>query len=52
MYSIIYRGNIYVTIYFNLIYFDSIIGIVGGILILKWATGLLKDTIKILIDLR
>lgn len=36
--------------YLNLICFDSIIGILGGILIIKWAAGLLKDTVKILID--
>ncbi len=38
--------------YFNIIYFDSIVGILGGILILKWAIGLLRKTVKILIDMK
>ena len=31
---------------------DPIIGVLGGILIIKWAIGLLKDTVKILIDMK
>lgn len=38
--------------YFNFIYLDPLIGILGGILILRWAIGLLKDTVKILIGLK
>ena len=38
--------------YFNLIYFDSLIGILGGILIIRWAIGLVKNTVKILIDMK
>ena len=38
--------------YFNIISIDSAVGLFGGILILKWATGLLKDTVKILIDMK
>ncbi len=38
--------------YFNLIYFDSIVGILGGILILKWSVSLLCKTVKILIDMK
>lgn len=38
--------------YFSLIYLDSLIGILGGIVILKWATELLKNTIKELIDMK
>ena len=38
--------------YFGIIQLDSIIGILGGILILKWAVGLTKSTIKILIDMK
>ncbi len=38
--------------YFGLVFFDSIVGILGGILILKWAVELLKDTVKILIDMK
>lgn len=37
--------------YFGLFYFDSIIGILGGILILKWAAELIINTVKILIDM-
>ena len=33
--------------YFNLIYLDSIIGLLGGFLILRWAIGLLKNTLII-----
>lgn len=38
--------------YFGILRFDSVIGILGGVLILKWALGLLKDTVKILIDMK
>lgn len=38
--------------YFSLTYLDSLIGILGGIVILKWATELLKNTIKELIDMK
>ena len=38
--------------FFNIVYFDSLIGIVGGILILKWAFNLLKHTTAILIDMK
>ena len=37
--------------YFNFIYLDAIVGILGGILILKWAAGLIKNTTAILIDM-
>lgn len=37
--------------YFNFVCLDSIIGILGGVLILKWAVGLLINTVKILIDM-
>lgn len=36
--------------YFGLVFLDPLIGIVGGIIILKWAIGLLKTSFKILID--
>jgi Co/Zn/Cd efflux system component len=29
---------------------DPIVGILGGILILRWAVSLIKDTVKILVD--
>ena len=38
--------------YFNIIVLDSIIGILGGILILNWSYRLIKDTVKILIDMK
>lgn len=38
--------------YFDFIYLDYIIGILGGILILRWSFGLLKNTVKILIDMK
>lgn len=38
--------------YFNFIYLDSLVGILGGILIINWSYNLLKDTIKILIDMK
>lgn len=38
--------------YFNFVYLDPIIGIVGGLLILRWVTGLIKNTVKILIDMK
>ncbi len=36
---------------FHLYQFDPIIGIVGGIIILKWAFGLIKNTSRILLDM-
>ena len=38
--------------YFNYIYLDAIIGCLGGLLILRWAKGLIVDTVKILIDMK
>ena len=38
--------------YMDLVFLDPVIGVLGGILILKWAWGLIKDTIKILIDMK
>lgn len=37
---------------FGLVFFDSIIGILGGIVILKWSINLLKSTIKELIEMK
>ncbi len=36
----------------NILFLDSIIGIIGGILILKWAINLIKKTVSILIDIK
>ena len=38
--------------YFNLTYFDALIGILGGILIIRWAFLLIKDTMLKLIDFK
>lgn len=37
--------------YFGIFSLDSLIGILGGVIILKWAFGLLKNTVKELIDM-
>ncbi len=37
--------------YLNITCFDSLVGILGGILILRWAVGLIKNTVKTLIDM-
>lgn len=50
--SVLAIGALLVGKYFNLIFFDALIGILGGILILKWAFGLLKNTVKILVDMK
>ncbi|MBR1616872.1 cation transporter [bacterium] len=36
--------------FLNFVFLDSLIGILGGILILKWAWNLIKDTVLVLID--
>ena len=38
--------------YLNIISLDAIIGILGGLLILKWAVGLINNTVRILIDMK
>ena len=38
--------------YFGIILLDPVIGILGGILILKWSWALIKDTVKILVDMK
>lgn len=38
--------------FMNITYFDSAIGILGGIVILKWSIGLVKDTVVILLDMK
>lgn len=50
--SILAIAALLVGKYFNILRFDSVIGIFGGILILKWSVGLLKDTVKILINMK
>lgn len=48
--SILAIGALLTGKYFHLAYLDSVTGILGGILIIKWSIGLLKDSVKILID--
>ena len=36
--------------YFNLIFLDPLMGILGSIIILKWSINLIKESLKILID--
>ena len=50
--SIFAIGALLIGKYFNFICLDSIAGILGGILIIKWAGNLLKNTVKILIDMK
>lgn len=38
--------------FFNFMYLDPLIGILGGIMILKWSVGLIKSTVRILIDMK
>lgn len=38
--------------YFGLYFLDPVMGFVGGALIFKWSVGLIKDTSKILLDIR
>ena len=38
--------------YLHFVCLDPVIGILGGILIINWAAGLIKDTVKILVDMR
>ncbi len=50
--SILAIGALVVGKYLNILCFDSLVGILGGILILRWAIGLLKNTIVVLIDMK
>ena len=52
MTSVLAIAALIVGKYFNLVYFDIMVGILGGILILKWAIGLINKTVKILIDMK
>ena len=38
--------------YFNILCLDSFVGVLGGILILRWAISIVRDTTKILIDMQ
>ncbi len=49
--SLLAIGALLLGKFFNYVFLDSIIGILGGVLILKWAFDLIKSTVKILIDM-
>ncbi len=36
--------------FFNLIFLDALMGIVGGVIILRWACGLVKNSVGVLLD--
>jgi len=36
--------------FFNLVWMDPLMGIVGAILIIRWSTGLIQGTTKVLLD--
>jgi len=38
--------------FLHVTYFDPCIGILGGIVIIKWSIGLIKDTVKELLDMK
>ncbi len=50
--SVLAIGALLAGKYFNLACFDSLIGILGGILILRWAVRLIKNTVRILVDMK
>ena len=50
--SILAIGALVIGKYFHVVYLDALIGILGGILILRWSAGLLKNTVKILVDMK
>lgn len=50
--SILAIAALLVGKYFSITCFDPLVGILGGLLILRWAIGLIKDTVKILIDVK
>ena len=50
--SILAIGALVIGKYFQVVYLDALIGILVGLLILRWAVGLLKNTVKILVDMK
>ena len=50
--SILAIVALYIGKYFGFIYLDAFVGILGGILIIKWAVELLKKTVTVLIDMK
>ncbi len=52
MTSVLAIAALLVGKYLNFVYLDSIIGLLGGLLIIRWAVVLIKNTTKILIDMK
>lgn len=52
MTSVFAIGALFAGKFFGMYFFDPIMGIVGGILILRWSAGLIKDTSKELLDMK
>lgn len=50
--SLMAIGALLIGKYFNFIYLDSFVGILGGFLIIRWAKDLLKHSIAELIDMK
>lgn len=48
--SILAIGALLLGKYFGLVFLDPIIGVVGGLIIAKWAVGLIKSSSLILLD--
>ena len=49
--SLLAIGALLLGKYFGLVFLDSVMGLVGGFVIAKWAVGLLQKSGKILLDL-
>lgn len=43
---------LFVGKYYNFLYLDCLVGLFGGVMILRWALGLLKNTVKELVDMK
>ena len=50
--SILAIGALLIGKYLHIVYFDSLIGVLGGLLILKWAIDIIGKTVKSLIDMK
>ena len=50
--SILAITALFIGKYFNIVYLDSLRGILGGVLIIKWAAELVCHTVRILVDMK
>ena len=50
--SVLAISALFIGKFFNIICFDAIVGILGGVLIIKWAWDLIKKTTTILVDMK